>query len=110
MPLSSRIDQLGRALACLLLVVALAPIARPFINDDFARGHDATAHLTNVYRFDRAFTQRQIPVRWVEGTGFGHGQPLFNYYQVGFYYGVELLHQLGPSLSVAYKATPVILW
>ncbi|MGE3519121.1 MAG: hypothetical protein AB7J63_09230 [Vicinamibacterales bacterium] len=77
---------------------------------DFPQGHDATAHLTHMYRFDRAFEQGQIPVRWVEGIRDGVGQPLFNFYQVGFYYAVELPHQLGMPLSSAFRATPVFLW
>jgi hypothetical protein len=102
--------RLGSTLLILLLVCALAPIAIPFIGADFPQGHDATAHITNLYRFDRAFTQGQVPVRWVEGIRDGRGQPLFNFYQVGFYYFTELIHQLGVRLSVAIKAAPVLLW
>jgi hypothetical protein len=97
-------------LTVLLLVRALAPIAKPFVSPDFPQGHDATAHITYTFRFDRAFAQHQIPVRWVEGVHDGRGQPLFNFYQVGFYYVVEAVHHLGAKLSVAYKATPVLLW
>jgi hypothetical protein len=35
---------------------------------------------------------------------------LFNFYQVGFYYVVEVLHRVIPSLSAAFKTTPVLLW
>ncbi len=34
---------------------------------------------------------------------YGLGQPLFNYYQVGFYYLVALIHLCGPGLSLALK-------
>src|SRR4051794_32609627 len=104
------VGRLGRTLIVLLLVAALAPIALPFMSADFPQGHDATAHITNLYRFDRAFAQGQFPVRWVEGIRDGRGQPLFNFYQVGFYYCVELIHQFGATLSVAFKAAPVLLW
>jgi hypothetical protein len=107
---SSRLKRLGPLLAGLVLLAALAPIALPFTGPDFPQGHDATAHLTNTYRFDRAFGQGQIPVRWVEGIQHGRGQPLFNFYQAGFYYLVELLHRLGLQLSVAFRAAPVLLW
>jgi hypothetical protein len=110
MPSRLHLERLGRVLAALLLIAALAPVALPFAGPDFPQGHDATAHLTNMYRFDRAFGQGQIPVRWVEGIRYGRGQPLFNFYQVGFYYFVELLHQFGLRLTVAYKAAPVLLW
>jgi hypothetical protein len=101
---------LGRVLVALLLAAALAPVARPFAGPGFPQGHDAVAHLTNTYRFDRAFEQGQFPVRWVEGIEYGRGQPLFNFYQVGFYYLVELGHQLGLRLSTAYRAAPVFLY
>ena len=104
------VGRLGRTLIALLLVAALAPIALPFMSADFPQGHDATAHITNLYRFDRAFSQGQFPVRWVEGIRDGRGQPLFNFYQVGFYYFVEVIHQFGATLSVAIKAAPVLLW
>jgi hypothetical protein len=98
------------AVAVLLLFAAVAPIALPYVHSGFPRGHDATAHITYVYRFDRALSEGQFPVRWVEGTQPGHNQPLFNFYQVGFYYVVAMLHQVIPLLSVAFTVTPVLLW
>jgi hypothetical protein len=88
----------------------LLPIALPFAHPDFPQGHDASAHLSNTFRFNRALMQGQWPVRWVEGIRPGQGQPLFNFYQVGFYYLVEFLHAAGLPLSIAYKAMPVLLW
>jgi hypothetical protein len=107
-PLNERV--LLNVIAVVLLIAAVGPVAFPFVHDGFPQGHDATAHVTYIYRFDRALAQGQFPVRWVEGTQPGHNQPLFNFYQVGFYYVVELLHRVIPSLSVAFKATPVLLW
>jgi hypothetical protein len=95
--------------AVLLLVVAVVPIAFPYCGRDFAHGHDASAHLTYLHRFDRALAQRQFPVRWVEGSRPGWSQPLFNFYQVGFYYLVELVHLTGVPLSASFRATPVLL-
>ena len=94
----------------LLLFAVLIPVALPFTRVDFPQGHDATAHLSNTFRFDRALSQGQWPVRWAEGIRPGQGQPLFNFYQVGFYYLVEMLHATGLPLSVAYKTVPVLLW
>jgi len=103
----------GRAVricVALLLCAVLLPIALPFAHPDFPQGHDASAHLSNTFRFNRALMQGQWPVRWVEGIRPGSGQPLFNFYQVGFYYLVELFHAAGLPLSVAFKAMPVLLW
>src|SRR3954452_10211035 len=99
-----------RILVALLFCGVLLPMALPFTHPDFPQGHDASAHLSNMFRFNRALMQGQWPVRWVEGILPGHGKPLFNFYQVGFYYLVELLHAAGLPLSIAYKAMPVLLW
>jgi hypothetical protein len=96
--------------ALAVLVVALAPILFPFLQSDYPAGHDVGAHVTYSYRFDQAWQQGQIPVRWVEGTRPGDNQPLFNFYQVGFYYLVEAVHLVVPSLSTAVKLTVVLLW
>ena len=61
-------------------------------------------------RFDHALRAGQFPVRWVEAAKPGFGQPLFNFYQVGFYYAVEAVHTMVPSLSRAFKLTVVGLW
>jgi hypothetical protein len=92
-----------------LIAFALLPVLWPFTNPGFPVGHDAGAHLTYVYRLDHALSEGQFPVRWVEATKPGHGQPLFNAYQVGFSYLVALLHQVVP-LSYALKAMPPLLW
>jgi hypothetical protein len=96
--------------ALALLVIALVPIAFPFLKRGYPAGHDTGAHVTYAYRFDQAWQQGQIPVRWVEGTRPGYNQPLFNFYQVGFYYVVELVHLVVPRLSQAVKVTIVLLW
>jgi hypothetical protein len=95
--------------ALAVLLIALFPIALPFMQPGYPSGHDVGAHVTYSYRFDQAWQQGQIPVRWVEGTRPGDNQPLFNFYQVGFYYLVELVHLVVPRLSSAVKATVVLL-
>jgi hypothetical protein len=118
-PPGSRMARLGAALArhltldrvaLVLLVVALAPILLPFLHPGYPAGHDTAAHVTYAYRFDQAWQQGQVPVRWVEGTRPGYNQPLFNFYQVGFYYLVELVHLVVPRLSQALKVTIVLVW
>ncbi|MGE3176955.1 MAG: hypothetical protein AB7O32_05770 [Vicinamibacterales bacterium] len=103
---SSRADAV---LAFLLVVLALTPIAFPFARPGFPHGHDAAAHLANFFRFDRALAQGQFPVRWVEGLAPGSGQPLFNFYQGGFYYFADLLRLAGLPRSDAFELAPVLL-
>jgi len=93
----------------LLIGFALLPVLTPFTHGGFPMGHDAGTHLTYVYRLDHALSEGQFPVRWVEATKTGHGQPLFNFYQVGFSYVVAFVHLFVP-LSHALKATPPLLW
>jgi hypothetical protein len=87
-------------------VMFVLPIALP----GFTAGHDATAHLTNSFLFHRALEQGQFPVRWVEWISPGNGQPLFNYYQVGFYYLVQIVQVAVASLTTAVKLTLVLVW
>lgn len=101
---------LARWLPALLILLILAPVAISFTEPGFPWGHDTPPHLSNLFRFDRALWQGQLPVRWAEGIQPGAGQPLFNFYQVGFYYFVELLHASGLTLSAAFKTAPVALW
>ena len=88
----------------------MLPLVRPILLPDFLVGHDAAAHQTYTVLFTRALAQGQIPVRWVEGVADGLGQPLFNHYQVGFYYLVALLHWTGADLPTALKLTVVVAW
>lgn len=105
-----RARAVGPWAGALILAGALAPIALPFLSRDFPQGHDAAAHLANAFRFNRALAAGEFPVRWVRGLTPGHGQPLFNFYQVGFYYFVSLLHATGLPLSASFKLVPVLLW
>jgi hypothetical protein len=105
--------QLRRAthlLAGPAIILVLAPIAIPFTQPGFPWGHDTPPHLANAFRFDRALWQGQFPVRWAEGLRPGSGQPLFNFYQVGFYYFLEALRATGIPLSAAFKLAPALLW
>jgi hypothetical protein len=88
---------------------ALALVA-PFFRAGFLFGHDGGVHQTYAFLFDRALRQGQFPVRWVEGIGDGRGQPLFNFYQVGFYYLVALVHAGGPALTSSVKLVIAGLW
>lgn len=103
--------QWSQAAGVLLLIgFALLPVVTPFTHSGFPMGHDAGAHLTYVYRLDRALSEGQFPVRWVEATKPGHGQPLFNFYQVGFSYLVALIHLFVPLLHALKAAAPLLWW
>ncbi len=102
-----RLEWLNRPVAALLwpalVAAALVPFVLPILSHDFTFGHDTWAHVTYTFLFDRALTQGQFPVRWVEWVEHGRGQPLFNYCQVGFYYLVSLIHVIVPTLSTSLK-------
>jgi len=93
-----------------LFVSALWLVVLPFFNPGFPFGHDLSAHLTYTHLFDRAFHGGQFPVRWTHGVTPGHGQPLFNFYQPGFYYAVALIHVVVPSLLMSVKVAMVAFW
>ncbi len=91
-------------------VASVAALLAPVMRGEFPAGHDATAHLTYTYLFDRAISEGQFPVRWIEWVRVGHGQPLFSFYQPGFYYFVQLIHQAVPSLQASLRLSVLFLW
>jgi hypothetical protein len=92
------------------LVIGMITLGRPLLHSGFVQGHDLGAHATYTYLFDLALRQGQVPVRWTESVRPGHSQPLFSFYQPGFYYLVELVHLAVPRLSTSLKLTVVALW
>ena len=98
----------------LVAVIAIAAgaytLALPLLHSGFPLGHDLQAHLTYTYLFDRALEAGQFPVRWTQGIRSGDGQPLFNFYQPGFYYVVQLVHIAEPSLASSMKLALLGLW
>ena len=91
-------------------IAVFGVLAHPVVRRGFTVGHDAGAHITYTYLFHRAIGEGQFPVRWVEGVRPGHSQPLFNFYQPGLYYIVELVHLLVPSLAWSLKLAVVGAW
>ncbi len=98
------------AMAALGVILNAAALAPPLLARGFPAGHDAAAHLTYVYLFNSALAQGQFPVRWVEWVVPGHSQPLFSFYQPGFYYAVQLVHVFVPSLLLSTKLTVLGAW
>src|SRR5262245_7677098 len=78
--------------AALAIAAGSCTLAVPLLHSGFPLGHDLQAHLTYTYLFDRALQSGQFPVRWTQGIRAGDGQLLFNFYQPGFYYVVQLVH------------------
>jgi hypothetical protein len=105
----STIDRALRVIAVLAVVACIVALAGPLWHRGLPTGHDAAAHVTYTHAFDRALHQGQRPVRWVR-LGDGDTQPLFNFYQPGFYYMVGLAHVLVPSLAAALKVTVLASW
>ena len=101
----------GLSIAALAAVwLVLFTLLFPFLEPGYRNGHDMSAHVTYTYLFDDAIRQGQFPVRWIEGPGSGYSQPLFNFYQVGLYYLVEVVHIVVPRLSRSLTLTVALLW
>jgi hypothetical protein len=96
--------------AGLAIATAFCTLAVPLLHSGFPLGHDLAAHLTYTYLFDRALDAGQFPVRWTAGVRPGDAQPLFNFYQPGFYYLVQLVHALVPSLATSMKVAVLVMW
>ena len=96
--------------AGLAMAAAFCTFAVPLLHSGFPLGHDLPAHLTYTYLFDRAIEAGQFPVRWTAGVRVGEGQPLFNFYQPGFYYLVQLVHLVVPSLGTSMKLAVLAMW
>jgi hypothetical protein len=92
------------------IVVSLVALVVPILRGEFPAGHDSPAHLTYTYLFDRAIAEGHFPVRWIEWSREGHGQPLFNFYQPGLYYLVQIVHVVVPSLVLSLKLTILFVW
>src|SRR5439155_21907424 len=104
---TSSTSRVLRWVALAAVVASGVSLAAPELLPAFPLGHDAGVHPTHAFLFHRALAEGQIPVRWVEWIQDGLGQPLFSYYQVGFYYAVELIHAFGPSLELSIKLAVV---
>jgi hypothetical protein len=98
------------ALAVAVMAAACITLAAPLLHSGFPLGHDLPAHLTYTYLFDQALDTGQFPVRWTQGVRAGEGQPLFNFYQPGFYYLVQLVHVVVPSLGSSMKLAVLVSW
>ncbi|HEX8965594.1 MAG TPA: 6-pyruvoyl-tetrahydropterin synthase-related protein [Patescibacteria group bacterium] len=94
----------------LVSLLLLSFIALPFVNAGIFFGHDIYLHTVYVQKFYEAFSQGQLPVRVIDWIFPGFNQPLFTFYQPGFYYLTVLFKLLHFSTSDAIKITSLGLW
>lgn len=60
-------------------------------------------HVFRMFEFDRCIKDLQIPCRWAPDSGFGYGEPLFNFYtQIPFAFG-EIFHLAGLQIIDSVK-------
>lgn len=91
------------SISLILLSAALIYISFTLLAPGIPFGHDTISHLIRTKLFSEAFSQGQIPVRWTEWVWNGASLPLFNFYQVGYYYLVSLLYVIIPSITFSMK-------
>lgn len=97
----------------ILAVVLLGSIfltAQAILKPGLMLGHDAYAHATYSKLFINGLNEGQFPVRWIEHVWVGFGQPLFNYYQVGFFYFIWIVNLLPISFLWSIKIGVLVLW
>lgn len=99
--------ELGTAFLTFLAIIFLTII---LFEKGLPLGHDIYAHLTYPKLFYHALSEGQFPVRWTEWIKFGFGHPLFNFYQVGFYYFFSLVHFFIPDFIFSIKLSILLLW
>lgn len=97
-------------LATLFVVVLVFSLAFPLLKEGLPSGHDIYAHTTYAKIFIHELEQGQFPVRWMQWIKPGVEQPLFNFYQVGFYYLVSFINLLSSSFLLSVKIAIILLW
>src|SRR3989337_1473650 len=70
----------------LIVTVSILSLVFTILKPGLPSGHDITAHRTYTQLFIDSLKEGQFPVRWTAWIKPGFDLPLFNFYQVGFYY------------------------
>lgn len=60
-------------------------------------------HIFRLFEFDRCVKDLQLPCRWAPDSGFGYGEPLFNFYTQIPYLASEAFHLIGFQLIDSIK-------
>jgi hypothetical protein len=75
---------------------------RPLMGPGYYPMHDDT-QVSRVIVMANALKNGQLPVRWVDGLGYGYGYPIFNFYGPLPYYAGGALHMFGVDSVTAAK-------
>lgn len=94
----------------LLSLLFFVPSFAPFLKNQIILGHDIQLHLVYLRKFQDAFFAGQFPVRMIDWFIPGFNQPLFNFYQPGFYYLSLIPKFLGLTDLGALNVTLIFLW
>lgn len=94
----------------LAVLLSIAYLALIVFKPGVPSGHDIIAHTFRAKIFVEAIKAGQFPVRWVDWIVNNFSGPLFNFYQVGFYYFVFFANQIIPSLYESIKAVVLFSW
>lgn len=103
-------DLVKNLLAICLFSLLILFLSQPFLQEGIFSGHDTSAHLTYAKLFIQEINNGRFPVRWTEGVRIGQAQPLFNFYQVGFYYLLALVNYLFKNFIFSLKFSIIFLW
>lgn len=94
-------------------LAVIASIALPgfiIFQPGMPSGHDIISHVYRSKIFIDALKEGQFPVRWIDSAMSNFSGPLFNFYQVGFYYLVSLVDLATSSLYFSIKAIITFSW
>ncbi|MCL5784460.1 MAG: 6-pyruvoyl-tetrahydropterin synthase-related protein [Patescibacteria group bacterium] len=105
-----RIISTATAITLIVVTSIILSMAFTLLQPGLPSGHDIAAHVVNLKLFQQALDQGQFPVRWSEGIHPGESLPLFNFYQIGFYYLASAIHIFIPALTGSIKATLLLSW
>jgi len=97
-------------ISLLLVFLAILSLASTIFKPGIMSGYDTATHVINARLLSDALAEGQFPVRWTEWAWNGTSLPLFNFYQVGFYYLVAVIHLLVPSILTSVKLMVLLSW
>src|SRR5512136_1127176 len=97
------------ALPGLALIAFWLPLLGPLIQRGMLTcSHDGALHLYRTFQLDTLVRQGVLWPRWLPGTVFGYGYPLFNFYPALSHYFPLILHRLGISLLQSWNLSLAI--
>lgn len=94
----------------LAVIVSIVYLGFLIFQPGIPSGHDIISHVYRSKIFIDALKEGQFPVRWIDSVMSNFSGPLFNFYQVGFYYLVSLVDLATSSLYFSIKAVITFSW